>query len=77
MAEIKTDENASGVLDQDQKDGVSCVSSSRASWQNIGGPSLIQRPRLDCNDSHSCVSSEPLIKDQTLHRTVTLKFVIN
>ena len=44
MTEIKTNENASGALDQDKMNGVSYVSSSHATWQNLGGPSLIQRP---------------------------------
>ena len=41
MAKIKTDENASGALDQDQTDGISCVFSSHAMWQDIGDPYLI------------------------------------
>ena len=44
MAEIKADENATGALDQDWIDGVSCVSASRATWRNLGSPSPIQRP---------------------------------
>ena len=32
MAEINTDENASGALDEDQMDGVSRVSSSHVTW---------------------------------------------
>ena len=32
MAQIKTDENASRALDRDRMDGVSCVSSSSATW---------------------------------------------
>ena len=43
-AEIKTGKNASGTFDQDQKNSVSCVSSSRTTWQNLDGTSLIQRP---------------------------------
>ena len=70
MAEIKIDENASGPLKQDRTDGVSCVSSSHATWRNLGGPSLIQRQQLNRNDSHSCLSSELLIEDQTLHPTL-------
>ena len=42
MAEIKTNENTSGALDQDRTDGISCVSSSHATWQNLGSLSLIQ-----------------------------------
>ena len=41
MPEIKNRLNASGALDEDQTDGVSCVLSSRAMWQNLCGPSLI------------------------------------
>ena len=49
-AEIKTDENTSGALDQDWTDRVSCVSSSRVMWRNLGNPSPIQKPQLNCND---------------------------
>ena len=42
MAEIKTD-MFFGALDQDRTDDVSCVSSSRVTWRNLGGRSLIQR----------------------------------
>ena len=55
MAKIKTDENASRELDQDQTDDVSSVISSRATWQDLGGPSSIQRLRLNCSNSHYCV----------------------
>ena len=34
-----------------------------ATWLYINSPSEIQRPRLNRNNSHLCVSSEPLIKD--------------
>ena len=44
MAEIKIDKNTSIALDQDRTDDVSCVSSSSAMWQNLDGPSLIERP---------------------------------
>ena len=52
MAEIKTDENASRALDQDQMDDISCVSSSRATWQNLGSSSVIQWPQLNPKNSH-------------------------
>ena len=42
MVEIKTDEDASRALDQDQMDDVSHVSSSRVTRQNLGGPYTIQ-----------------------------------
>ena len=57
MAEINTDENASGALDEDQMDGVSRISSSHVMWQNLGGPSPIQRTRLNHNDLKPGVSS--------------------
>ena len=41
---IKINKNASGALDQDQTDGISCVSSSHATWQNLDNPSAIQWP---------------------------------
>ena len=42
--EIKIDKNASRVSDQDQTEGVSCVSSSYVTCRNLDSPSLIQRP---------------------------------
>ena len=60
MAEIKTDGNTSRALYQDQMDD---VISSRATGQNLSGPSPIQRTLLNHNDSHSCVLSVTLIKD--------------
>ena len=36
---------------------------TRATWLHLDGPSEIQRPQLSRNDSQSCVSSHPLIKD--------------
>ena len=63
MAEIKTNENASEALDQDQTDGISSIISSGVTWRNPSGPSPIHRPQLNHNDSYSCVSSESLIKD--------------
>ena len=41
MAETKIDKNAYRALDQDRTDGVSYISSSSATWQNLSGPSLI------------------------------------
>ena len=34
-----------------------------ATWYHLDGPSKIQRPRLNHNDSQSCISFELLIKD--------------
>ena len=77
MAKIKTNESVSRALDQDWTDGISCVSSSHVMWQNLSTPSPIQQPRLNQNDSHSCVSLEPLIKYYTLYQTIMTKFAIN
>ena len=63
MAEIKTDENTPEALDQDPTDGVSSVTNNAREVKNIDGPSPIQRPRVNCNDSHSYFSSEPLMKN--------------
>ena len=49
----------------------------RATWQNLDGPSPIQQPPLNRNDSHPRVSSKPLIEDEIPDRTVTPKFNIN
>ena len=61
--EIKTNENASGELDQDRMDDVSRISSSCTTQKNFSGPTPIQWPRPNCTESHSYVSSKPLIKD--------------
>ena len=53
MAWIKTNENASGVLDQHQTNGVSCISSSRVTWRNLDSLSMNQRPQLNHNDSNT------------------------
>ena len=39
IVEIKTNENASGALDHDQTNDVSCVFSSYAKWLDLGDPS--------------------------------------
>ena len=44
---------------------------TRATWLHLDGTSEIQRSRLNRNNSHSCISSEPLIEDQILDQTVT------
>ena len=77
MAEIKTNENASETSDQDPTDDVSSVTAMLVTWKNLDSSSLIQWPRLNCNDSHPHVSSEPLIEDETPDRTITPKFIIN
>ena len=63
MTGIKTNKNASEASDQDRADGDSCVFSLRATWHDLGGPSPIQQPQLNHNDSHLCISSQPLIDD--------------
>ena len=58
--DIKTDENASEASDQDPTDALLIMP---VTWQNLDSPSEIQRPQLNRNNSHPCVSSEPLIED--------------
>ena len=43
MAQIKTNENAYAALDQYQTVSVSRITSSRATWLDLGGPSPIER----------------------------------
>ena len=62
--------NACGVSNQDQTASVSRVSSSRGTWKNLSGSSLIKQTRLDHNDLHPRVSSELLIEDETKYPTV-------
>ena len=40
------------------------ASSSCVTWQNVSALSLIRRMRLNGDDSHLSLSSEPLIKDE-------------
>ena len=77
MSEIKNDENSSEALDQDQMNDVSRISLSPATWRKLDGPSPIQQPRLNRNDSHLRVSSKPLIEDEMPDRMATSKFDIN
>ena len=44
---------------------------TRATWRHIDGPSEIQRPRLNRDNSQSRISSESLIEELKLDRTVT------
>ena len=50
--DIKTDENASGALDQDRTDVVLSVISKAHDVLHLGGPSLIQRPQLKRKNLH-------------------------
>ena len=67
--------DASRSLDQDQTASVSRVSSSRATWQNLRCSFSIEQIRLNYNDSHPSISSEPLIEYETPIPTITPKFV--
>ena len=75
MGEIKIVRNVYIVLDQDKTSGFYGVTSSRATWKNISGSSSIDRTRLNHNDSHLSVSSEPLIEDEMANLMVTSKSV--
>ena len=63
MAEIKTDRNVSERPIKIQQQVFDVLFIRHATWHHLGGPSAIQRPRLNRNNSHPSVSSEPLIKD--------------
>ena len=43
--------------------------------KNLSAPSLIERTRLNGNDSHPRISSEPLIEDEGPNPTATPKYV--
>ena len=49
-------------------------SSSHVGWQNLSSLSLIEQTRLNDNNLHQSVSSEPLIEYEETHRTVTHTF---
>ena len=66
--------DAYGGSDQDQTTWVSHISSSRATWRNLSGSSLIKQTRLNHNVSHPSASLEPLIEDETQNLTVTPNF---
>ena len=63
MAEIKTDETHLEHPIEIKWWRFNALLITRAMWYHLGGPSEILRPRLNRNDSQSCISSEPLIKD--------------
>ena len=56
MVEIKTDDSASGVLDQDWTDGFTCIFSLHATWEDLDSPSSIQWTQFKRNNSHICIS---------------------
>ena len=66
--------DASGVSNQDKTAHILRVSSLRVTWRNLNGLSSIELTRINRNDSHPCILSEPLIKDGTTNPTVTPKF---
>ena len=47
------------------------ASSSHATWENLSAPSLIEQMKVNGNDSHSSVSSKPLIDDEEPNPTTT------
>ena len=50
------------------------TSSSRATWRNLDASTYIEWMWLKDDDSQIDIQSEPLIKDETMHRTVVPKF---
>ena len=63
MAEIQIDGNTSELLIKIAQRAFDVLLITRVKWRNLDGPSTIQRPRLNHNDSQGCISSEPLIED--------------
>ena len=51
------------------------VSSSCAMWQNLSALSIIERTRLNGNNSHPRFSSEPLIENEQAHQTGAPNFL--
>ena len=50
------------------------VSSLGLTWQNMSASSLIERKRLNGDDSHLSISSESLIEDKEANRMVNPNF---
>ena len=50
------------------------IPSSCATWQNLSALSLLERTRLNLNNSHLDISSAPLIDDEETHQMVTPNF---
>ena len=63
MIEIKTNGNTSEGPIKIERCAFDALVITRVTRPNLSGPSKIQRPRLNRNDLHPCVSLEPLIKD--------------
>ena len=62
-AKIKTDETHLERRIKIKRPWFDALLITRTTWLHLDGPFEIQRTQLNCNNSHSCVSSEPLIKD--------------
>ena len=71
MAQIKTDETHMECQIKIKQRAFDALLITHATCQNLDGLSMIEQPRLNHNDSHSCILSKPLIKDQAFHPTVT------
>ena len=52
MAEIKPTKNASRASDHDPMADVTCIFITQVTWSNLGNRSVIQRLRVNGNDSH-------------------------
>ena len=63
MAEIKTNEMHLEHWIKIKRQSFDALLRTRATWLHLDGPSEIPWLRLNGNNSHLCVSSEPLIED--------------
>ena len=69
-----SDVDASGASYQYITSNISRIPSSHETWQNLSDSSLIEQTRLNHNNLHPSISSEPLIEDEMPNPTVTPKF---
>ena len=63
MAEIKTIQNASRALGQDQMAVIFWRYFFMCEWRDLNVPYPIEQTRLNCNNLHRSISSEPFMKD--------------
>ena len=52
MAQIKTNRNTSERPIKIERRVFDALFITHATWHHLGDPSAIQRPRLNCSDSH-------------------------
>ena len=63
MAKIKTNETDMARQIKIEQRRFDALLIMRTTWFHLDGSSEMQQPRLNLNDSYSCISSEPLIID--------------